>query len=114
MEMPASKCCVVSDFGNDVWKKIGSAYLGSIVELRAHRGGKRRRKGHETSDELVGVLDSHPKRQVLVSVIGNAELRSAAEGQANLEVLVLVVGGCHIGGHRTQPVAVGGQPTIGL
>src|SRR3984957_1067146 len=114
MKMVASKFCVVSDFGNDVRKKIGSAYLGSVVELRANRGGKCRWKGNETSYELVGVLNSHSKRQVIVSVIGNAELRSAGEGQADLEVLVFVVGGCLIGGQRTPPIAVGGQPAIGL
>src|ERR1700723_1392494 len=103
--MSASKFCVVSDFGNDVRKKIGSTYLGSVVELRANGRGKCRWKSNEISYELVGVLNSHAKRQMIVSVIGHAELRSAGEGQANLEVLVLVVGGCLIGRHRAQPVA---------
>src|SRR5580658_9162765 len=114
MEMSASKCCVVSDFRNDVRKKIGSAYLGSIIKLRANRRDKCRWKSNEISCELVGVLNTDSKRQMIVSVIGHAELRSAGEGQANLEVLVLVVGGCHIGGQRTQPVTVGGQPAISL
>src|ERR1700723_523729 len=114
MKMSASKFCVVSDFGNNVRKKIGSAYLGSVIKLRTNRRGKCRWKGNEISYELIGVLNSQSKRQVIVSVIGNAELRSAGEGQANLEVLVLVVGSCLIGGHRTQSIAVGGQPTVGL
>src|ERR1700722_20534265 len=44
-------------------------------------------------------------------VIGDAELRSAGVRYADPDVLVLVVGEGQIRGHRTQPVAVGGQPT---
>src|ERR1700691_1074712 len=43
-------------------------------------------------------------------VIGDAELRSAGVRYADPEVLVLVIGEGQIGWHRTQPVAVGGQP----
>src|SRR3984885_7456244 len=44
-------------------------------------------------------------------VIGDAELRSGGVRYADPDVLVLVVGDGQIRGHRTQPVAVGGQPT---
>src|SRR5271163_4117074 len=107
MEMAVSQFCVVSNFGNDVRKKIGSAYLGSIVELRANRGGKCRWKGDEGADVLIRVLNTHAERPVIVGVIGNAELRCAGESQANLEILVLVVGSCLIGGYRAYPSAVG-------
>src|SRR5580658_11295904 len=47
---------------------------------------------------------------MIACAIGDAELRGAGVGYADSEVLVLVVGDGQIGGHGTQPVAVGGQP----
>src|ERR1700693_2854521 len=113
MEMPARNSCVVRDLGKDVWKKIRSSYLGSIVKLRADRG-KARWKGHERTYVLVGVLNAHPKRQMIVQVISDAELSSAGGGQAHSDVLIFVVGNRQIGGTWTDPAAVGGQPTPGL
>src|ERR1700729_1959801 len=47
---------------------------------------------------------------MIAGVIRDAELRGTGVGYADPNVLVLVVGDGQIGGHRTQPVAVGGQP----
>src|ERR1700684_665264 len=113
MEMSACNSRVVRDLGNDVRKKIRSSYLGSIVKLRADRG-KARWKGHERTYVLVGVLNAYPKRQMIVQVIGDAELSSAGIGQANPNVLIFVIGDRQIRGIRTDPAAVGGQPTPGL
>src|SRR5580704_12911948 len=113
MEMPACNSCVVRNFGNDVRKKIRGSYLGSIVKLRADRG-KARWEGYERTYVLVGVLYAHPKRQMIVQVISDAKLSSAGVGQANPDVLVLIVGDRQIGGIRTDPAAVGSQPTPGL
>src|ERR1700693_2479361 len=113
MEMSACNSCVVRDLGNDVWKKIRSSYLGSVVELRADRS-KARWEGYERTYVLVGVLDAHSKRQMIVQVISDAELSSAGVGQAHPDVLIFVVGDRQIGGTRTDPAAVGGQPTPGF
>src|ERR1700722_7608543 len=113
MEMSACDSRVVRDLGNYVWKKIRSSYLGSIVKLRADRG-KRRREGDERTYELVGVLDAHPKSQMIVQVISDAELSSAGVGQASTDVLILVIGDRQIGGTRTNPAAVRSQPAPGL
>ena len=87
--------------------------MGSIVKLRADRG-KSRWKGHERTYVLVGVLNAYPKRQMIVQVIGDAELSSAGVGQANPDVLIFVIGDRQIRGIRTDPAAVGGQPTPSL
>src|ERR1700733_2047205 len=47
---------------------------------------------------------------MIAGVIRDAELRGTGVGYADPEVLVFVVGEGQIGGHWTQPVAVGGQP----
>src|SRR5271156_1944505 len=47
---------------------------------------------------------------MIAGVIRDAELRGTGVGYADPEVLVFVVGEGQIGGHRAQPVAVGGQP----
>src|ERR1700678_1917354 len=92
MEMSACNSCVVRDLGNDVWKKIRSSYLGSIVKLRADRRGKGRWKGDGTAYVLVGVLNAYSESQMIVQVIGDAELSSAGVGQANPDVLIFVIG----------------------
>src|ERR1700683_2547355 len=107
MEMPTCNSCVVRNLGNDVWKKVRSSYLGSIVKLRADRRGKGRRKGNRSTYVLVGVLNAYPKRQMIVKVIGDAELSSAGVRQAHPDVLIFVIGDRQIGGTWTNPTAVG-------
>src|ERR1700722_4806652 len=47
---------------------------------------------------------------MIAGVIRDAELSSAGVRYADPNILVLVVGDGQIGWHRTEPVAVGGQP----
>src|SRR5271170_965859 len=114
--MSACNFCVVCDLGNDVWKKIRSSYLGSVVKFRGTRanGGEGRRKRDKTAYVLVGILDADPKRPMFVRVVGNADLGSAGVGQADADVLILVISDGQFGGIRTNSDAVGGQPTPGL
>src|SRR5262249_36338665 len=102
MKVSGSKRGVVGDFGKDVWKKIGRAYLRSIIKLRAQRFAESGWKSDKSPYELIRILNAHSHRPMVVWVIGDTKLRRAGVRETDPDVLVFVVGDCQIGGHWAQ------------
>src|SRR5271154_107468 len=109
MKVPAEETCVVGSFGENVRHKIRRPSVGVVIELRTNRA-ELGRKSDIVADKLIGVLNTHPDRPMLVDMVSDAKFSRPRVRHSNAEVLILVVRDGQIGGDRADAIAVRRQP----